>query len=168
MLQVLAIPLKQRPTTAVVGMWGGTHACGTASDLGAPCLGGSAYPRLPRGHMCAHACAARRAGVQERHRSEVDVPHVLRLDYFGCAPSCISPRAPVLWVHRCERGAAGMQATVHPFIYSNINIFSFRPQSNRDKALPRGLSIPPRLIRLQTQFSSLGMPLDAFVLPKRA
>ena len=151
---------------------------------GAPCLCGSACahpPEPPRGHMCAHACAARRVGVQEMHPSEVDVPHALRLDYFGCPSSCISPPAPTLWVHAVRGGSSGhplaaptpasprsMQATVHPFIYSNVNIFAFRPQPKRDKALPRGLSVPPRLIRLQTQLGLLGMALDAFVLPKRA
>lgn len=124
----------------------------------APCLRGSACPRPPeppRGHMCAHACAARRVGAQEMHPNEVDVPHALWLDYFRCPSSCISPPAPALWVYavRGEGGSSGhplaaptpasprsMQATIHPFIYSNINIFAFRLQPKRDKAFPRGLS----------------------------
>lgn len=59
-----------------------------------------------------------------------------------------------------------MQEMVHPFIYSNI--FAFPRQPKHDKALLRRLSIPSRLIRLQTQLGLLGMALDAFVLPKRA
>lgn len=157
MLHVSAVPLSQRPKTVAPSAWGGTPVCGRAAGTGAPCLCGSAcaHPsEPPRGHMCAHACAARWVGVQKMRPSEVVVSHAFRMDYFVC-PTVFFP---LPWLCGCMRseGNSGhplaaptpasprsIKATIHPFIYSNINIFAFRRQTKRDNALPRVLFIPP-------------------------
>lgn len=190
--QVAAGPLKQRGTTAVPGVRGGTHARGRAADTGrAPpvrlCLRAPA-PAAPRG-TCLHT-RVRHAGwaCKERHSSEVDVPqrpaaglfrvsfqlylaplHRLcgRMRVRGAGGEVGGQRAPACCAHARVPPRPCRRPSV-PFIYSNINIFAFRPQPKRDKALPRGLSAPPRLIRLQTQLGLSGTALDAFVLPKRA
>lgn len=154
---------------------------------GAPCLCGSACahpPEPPRGHVCVHT-RVRHAGWARRRCTRVrwtySTPSVWIIS--GVFPAVFRPLPRLCGCVWCRGGGgaagtrllrqrprppAACKATIHPFIYSNINIFAFRPQPKRDKALPRGLSIPPRLIRLQTQLGSLGMALDAFVLPKRA
>lgn len=162
MLQVSALHLKQRATTAVAGLWGGTHACGRAAGTGrAPALRksvlrgsalrGSALrapacphpPEPPYGHMCAHACAARRVGVREMHPGEVDVPPRPPAGLFRVSFQLYFAPLPRLCgcMEGCEEVLAGgssghplaaptpasplsMQATIHPFIYANINILS--------------------------------------------
>lgn len=125
-------------------VWQGTHTRGRARPP----------PLASRpGHMCAHACpppgAAPRLRLQEMRPAAACAPQTPRAGNFGRLSAEIRPPQPP---GGCGAGVSSghplaapmlaslrsMQATVRPFIYSNINIFAFRPQPKRDKALPRG------------------------------
>ncbi|OWK59462.1 hypothetical protein RLOC_00012927 [Lonchura striata] len=118
---------------------------------GAPCLCGSACahpPELSPGHMCArrveHAGWACRRCTRMKWMYSTPFHWIISGVLSGAPCTGFAGVCGAGWGggHSLTAPASAslrsMQAMVHPFIFSNINIFAFPPQPKRDKALRGG------------------------------
>lgn len=149
-LQVSSLPLKHGART-VVRAWGGIHAwqsCRRGARPACTALPVHTHPSCPLG-TCVHR-RVRHAGWACRRCTRV---RWMYSTPSGWIISGVLSGAPCTgFAGVCGAGWSSghslaaptpaslrsMRATVHPFIFSNINIFAFPPQPKRDKALRGG------------------------------
>lgn len=145
-----SLPRKQWARTAVRA-WGGTHAwqsCSRGARPACAALPVHTHPGCPLGtrvhKRVRHAGWASRRCTRVRGMYSTPFHWIISGVFSGAPCSGFAGVCGAGWsgghplAAPTSASLRSTQATVHPFIYSNINIFAFPPQPKHDKALRGG------------------------------